>query len=111
MRITKIAVRMISSGGKLKAAAAVTFDDSLVVDDLRIVDGSKGLWVAMPSRKVGERAYKDVVSATTAELRQEIRDAVMKEFERQAAKAAEEPAAHPEPAAEAEIDSEMAEAV
>ena len=59
MKISEIRVKLIQSnvgrGEKLKAFVSVTLDDEFVVRDLRIIEGNRGLFVAMPSRKLTAR--------------------------------------------------------
>lgn len=52
--ITDVRIRRMGEEGKMKAVASVTFDDEFVVHDIKIIDGQNGLFIAMPSRKVGE---------------------------------------------------------
>ena len=65
--------------GKVKANASITIDEALVVTGLRIIEGSKGLFVSMPQRKVKEE-YKDLVFPLNKELREQISTAVLKEY-------------------------------
>ena len=66
MQITDVRIRTMDNGGKMKAVASVTFDDEFVVHDIKIVEGDKGYFVAMPNKKVGE-VYKDVAHPLKAE--------------------------------------------
>ena len=76
MKITDIRLRAVKSENevKLKAYADVTFDGSFVVHGLKIIDGQKGMFVAMPSRKMPDGEYKDIAHPITPELRKEITD-------------------------------------
>ena len=67
----------------MKAVASVTFDGEFVVHDIKIVDGEKGLFVAMPSKKVGEE-YKDVAHPLTPEFRKRISDAIFEKYNSEA---------------------------
>ena len=60
MNITDVRIRRMGEEGKMKAVASVTFDDEFVVHDIKIIDGQNGLFIAMPSRKVGEGDFRDV---------------------------------------------------
>ena len=53
MQITDIRVRKLTKEGKMKAVVSVTFDDVFVVHDIKVIDGDKGLFIAMPSRQIG----------------------------------------------------------
>ena len=60
--------------GKMKAVASVTFDDEFVVHDIKIIDGQNGLFIAMPSRKVGEGDFRDVAHPLKSETRAKIKE-------------------------------------
>ena len=51
MRITDVRVRRITQSGKMKAVVSITLDNEFVVHDIKVIDGEKGLFIAMPSRK------------------------------------------------------------
>ncbi|MCF2625587.1 septation regulator SpoVG [Fusobacterium perfoetens] len=82
MKITDIRLRAVKSENevKLKAYADVTFDGSFVVHGLKIIDGQKGMFVAMPSRKMPDGEYKDIAHPITPELRKEITDTVIARY-------------------------------
>ncbi|MEW6227996.1 MAG: septation regulator SpoVG [Bacillota bacterium] len=84
MNITEVRVRPVRSDGRTRAIASVTFDNAFVVKELKVVEGPTGLFVSMPSRKVGTNGYKDIAHPITSEARQEIHAAVMKAYEEQA---------------------------
>ena len=77
---------------KLKAYAAVTFDNVFVVHNLRIVKGEKGLMVCMPSRKKNDGTFKDIAHPITNEFRGELEKIVLTAYEK---KLAEEPKIEP----------------
>jgi stage V sporulation protein G len=80
MRITE--VRIFPKGEeKLKAYAAITFDDVFVVHNLRIVQGEKGLMVCMPSRKKNDGTFKDIAHPITNEFRHELEQVVLQAFD------------------------------
>lgn len=60
MQITDIRVRKLTKEGKMKAVVSVTFDDVFVVHDIKVIDGDKGLFIAMPSRRAGDGEYRDI---------------------------------------------------
>lgn len=82
MKITDIRLRAVKSENevKLKAYADVTFNSSFVVHGLKIIDGQKGMFVAMPSRKMPDGEYKDIAHPITPELRKEITDTVIAKY-------------------------------
>ncbi|MDP3014475.1 MAG: septation regulator SpoVG [Candidatus Subteraquimicrobiales bacterium] len=81
MNITKVTVRRVSQD-KLKALASITIDDDFVVHSLRVVDGEKGLFVAMPSRKTSTGEFRDVAHPLNTETRQKIQETVLQEYEK-----------------------------
>ena len=58
MKITDIRVRKIAKEGKLKAVVSITIDDEFVIHDIKVIDGDKGLFIAMPSKKTGDGDYR-----------------------------------------------------
>lgn len=82
MKITDVRLRRVNSDSelKLKAYADITFDESFVIHGLKIIDGQKGMFVAMPSRKMPDGEYKDIVHPIKPELRKEITDVVIAKF-------------------------------
>lgn len=79
MEITDVRIRMMESSGRMKAVASVTFDDEFVVHDIKVVEGEKGLFVAMPSKRVGD-SFKDVAHPLVASTRKKISDAVFEKY-------------------------------
>ena len=80
MTITDVRIRKISSDGKMKAIVSVTFDNEFVVHDIKIIDGTDGPFIAMPSRKTKEGDYKDVAHPINAETRKELSDCIIKAY-------------------------------
>lgn len=79
MNITDVRIRTMDNGGRMKAVASITFDDEFVVHDIKIVEGDKGYFVAMPSKRVGD-AFKDVAHPLLAETRKKISDAIFEKY-------------------------------
>jgi len=79
VNITKVVVRPVDMN-KVCAVASITIDDQFVVHDLRVVDGDKGLFVAMPSRKLPNGEYRDVAHPINTETREVLQKAVLAEF-------------------------------
>ena len=82
MNITDVRIRKISDEGKMKAVVSITFDDEFVVHDIKIIDGQNGLFIAMPSRKMGEGDFRDIAHPLLSETRTKIKDAIFAEYER-----------------------------
>ena len=82
MNITDVRIRRMGEEGKMKAVASVTFDDEFVVHDIKVIEGQNGLFIAMPSRKVGEGDFRDVAHPLKSETRAKIKDAIFAEYDR-----------------------------
>lgn len=82
MNITKVNIRQVEMN-KVKAIASITIDDEFVVHDLRVVEGEKGLFVAMPSRKLPSGDFRDVAHPINSETREKIQSAVIAEYKDQ----------------------------
>lgn len=80
MEITDVRIRRMDDEGKMKAVASVTFDGEFVVHDIKIVRGVNGLFVAMPSKKIGDK-YKDVAHPLLPETREKIAKAIFRKYE------------------------------
>lgn len=83
MEITDVRVRKIETEGKLRAYVSITFDDSFVVHDLRVIDGNKGMFVAMPSKKLPNGDHKDIAHPINTEIREKIQKAVLEVYEKE----------------------------
>lgn len=82
MKITDVRIRKISDDGKMKAVVSITFDDEFVVHDIKIIDGQNGLFIAMPSRKMGEGDFRDIAHPLLSETRTKIKEAIFAEYEK-----------------------------
>lgn len=82
MRITDVRIRKVSEDGKMKAVVSVTFDDEFVVHDIKIIEGQNGLFIAMPSRKMGEGDFRDIAHPLTSETRNRIKEAIFAEYDK-----------------------------
>ncbi|NPV58061.1 MAG: septation regulator SpoVG [Actinobacteria bacterium] len=79
MEITRVTVREIDMN-MVKGIASIILDDCFVVHDLRVVDGDRGYFVAMPSRKLPNGDFKDIAHPLNSETREKIQEAVLREF-------------------------------
>ena len=82
MNISEVRVRLVKKDeGKLKAVASVTIDNCFVVHDVKILEGSEGYFIAMPSKKTPDGEYKDIVHPLNTETRELLKKSVLEEFE------------------------------
>lgn len=80
MEVTKVTLRPVAMN-KVCAIASVVLDDAFVIHDLRVVNGEKGLFVAMPSRRLPNGEFRDICHPINADTRQMIQDRVLAQFE------------------------------
>ena len=81
MDITDIRVRKINKEGKMKAVVSVTFDNEFVVHDVKIIEGDKGRFIAMPSRKTLDGEFRDIAHPINSITRDRIQKAVLEKYE------------------------------
>ncbi|MBE3597135.1 MAG: septation regulator SpoVG [Hydrogenibacillus sp.] len=86
MEITDVRLRPVQSEGRMKAIASVTFDHEFVVHDIRVIDGTNGLFVAMPSKRMPDGEFRDIAHPISAATREKIQSAVLKVYHAQLAK-------------------------
>ena len=77
MEITDIKFRHLQEVGRLKALVSVTFDGVFAVHDIKIIDGQDRLFLAMPSRRMPDGKYRDIVHPIGPDLRAELEDKVI----------------------------------
>ncbi len=82
MNITDVRVRKVNDEGKMKAVVSITFDEEFVVHDIKVIEGQNGLFIAMPSRKMGEGDFRDIAHPLRSETRNKIKEAIFAEYEK-----------------------------
>lgn len=90
MKITDVRVKLVSSESRLRGVATITFDESFVVHDIRIIEGEKGLFVAMPSKKTPNGTFRDIAHPIHSEMRKMIEDAIVEAYDIEMANQPEE---------------------
>ncbi len=81
MNITDVRVRKVAKEGKMKAVVSITLDDEFVVHDIKVIEGEKGLFIAMPSRKAADGEYRDIAHPINSATRNEIQEIVLRKYE------------------------------
>ncbi|MBQ6384930.1 MAG: septation regulator SpoVG [Lachnospiraceae bacterium] len=81
MNITDVRVRRVSREGKMKAVVSITINDEFVVHDIKVIEGEKGLFIAMPSRKATDGEYRDIAHPINSATRNEIQSIILKKYE------------------------------
>ncbi len=82
MNITDVRIRKVEKEGKMKAVASITLDGEFVVHDIKIIDGEKGLFIAMPSRKTGEGEYRDIAHPINSATRDSMQKLILNAYEK-----------------------------
>ena len=80
MKITEVKVFPVNED-RLKAYVSITIDGCFVVRDLKIIQGTSGLFVAMPSKKRKDGQFRDIAHPLNQETREIVEDAVFKAYE------------------------------
>ena len=81
MQITDIRVRVVSKESKMKAVVSVTFDDAFVVHDIKVIEGEKGLFIAMTSKKTPDGEYRDIAHPIHGDMRAMLQEAILERFQ------------------------------
>ena len=81
MQITDVRIRKINKEGKLKAVASVTLDNEMVVHDIKVIEGEKGLFIAMPSKKSLDGTFRDIVHPINTETRERLQEVILSRYE------------------------------
>ncbi len=80
MQITDIRIRVVSKESKMKAVVSITFDDAFVIHDIKVIEGEKGLFIAMPSKKTPDGEYRDIAHPINMDMRTDIQEAVLAKY-------------------------------
>ena len=81
MTITDVRVRKITKEGKMKAVVSITLDDEFVVHDIKVIEGEKGLFIAMPSRKASDGEYRDIAHPINSSTRDCIQSLILEKYQ------------------------------
>lgn len=80
MQITDVRIRKVEKEGKMKAVVSITIDEEFVVHDIKIIEGEKGLFIAMPSRKAADGEYRDIAHPINSETRERIQKLILEKY-------------------------------
>lgn len=92
MQITDVRVRKVTKEGKMKAVVSITLDNEFVGHDIKVIEGEKGLFIAMPSRKAADGEYRDIAHPINSETRERIQSIILEKYEIAALESEEEAA-------------------
>ena len=81
MQITVVRVRKVVKEGKLKAVVSITIDDEFVIHDIKVIEGDKGLFIAMPSKKGLDGEYRDIAHPINSGTRERIQNLILQKYD------------------------------
>ena len=84
MQITDVRIRKVDKEGKMRAVASITIDDVFVVHDIKVIEGVKGLFIAMPSRKASDGEFRDIAHPINSQTREELQRLILEAYEKEA---------------------------
>ena len=80
MQITDVRVRRIEKEGKMKAIVSITIDNEFVIHDIKVIEGDKGLFIAMPSKKTADGEYRDIAHPINSQTRDTIQSIILDKY-------------------------------
>ncbi len=84
MEITEVKVYPVKESGRLKAYATVVFDNCFIIRDLKVIEGDKGFFVSMPSRRRKDGSFRDIVHPLDSDTRTMIENRIIEEYKNSA---------------------------
>ena len=81
MQITDVRVRKITKEGKMRAIVSITIDDEFVIHDIKVIEGEKGMFIAMPSKKATDGEYRDIAHPINSGTRENIQKSILEKYE------------------------------
>jgi stage V sporulation protein G len=81
MQITDVRIRKVEKESKMKAVVSITLDDEFVVHDIKVIEGEKGLFIAMPSRKASDGEYRDIAHPINSGTRDRIQALILNKYQ------------------------------
>lgn len=81
MQITDVRIRKVEKEGKMKAVVSITIDEEFVVHDIKVIEGEKGLFIAMPSRKAADGEYRDIAHPINSDTRERLQWLILEKYE------------------------------
>lgn len=82
MQITDVRVRKINKEGKMKAVVSITLDDEFVIHDIKVIEGDKGLFIAMPSKRAADGEYRDIAHPIKSSTREQVQRLILECYEK-----------------------------
>lgn len=85
MNITDVRVRKVTKEGKMKAIVSITIDEEFVIHDIKVIEGDKGLFIAMPSRRTTDGDFRDIAHPINSATREQIQNMILERYQETAA--------------------------
>ncbi len=82
MQITDVRVRKITKEGKMKAVVSITLDDEFVVHDIKVIEGEKGMFIAMPSKPTTNGEHRDTAHPINSTTRDNMQRIILEAYEK-----------------------------
>ena len=89
MEITDIKIKHTNDGGRIRAAVSVVFDSAFAVHDIKVIEGQDKLFLAMPSKKLADGTYRDIVHPINREMRELLEDSILEVYHNELANTTE----------------------
>lgn len=81
MKITDVRIRKVEKEGKMKAVVSITIENEFVVHDIKVIEGEKGLFIAMPSRKAADGEYRDIAHPISSATREQLQNLILSKYQ------------------------------
>lgn len=81
MKITDVRIRKVEKEGKMRAVVSITIDEEFVVHDIKVIEGEKGLFIAMPSRRAADGEYRDIAHPINSQTRDNIQRIILEKYQ------------------------------
>ena len=86
MQITDVRIRRVEKEGKMKAVVSITIENEFVVHDIKVIEGEKGLFIAMPSRKASDGEYRDIAHPINSSTREQLQKLILERYQEEVEK-------------------------
>lgn len=89
MQITDVRIRRVEKEGKMKAVVSITLENEFVIHDIKVIEGEKGLFIAMPSRRASDGEYRDIAHPINSTTRENISKLILEKYHEELGKETE----------------------
>ena len=82
MNITDVRVRKVEKEGKMKAVVSITIDQEFVIHDIKVIEGDRGLFIAMPSKRTADGEFRDIAHPINSDTRENIQKIILDSYQK-----------------------------